>query len=239
MIAIRDCSFFDADVGIQCGGGQEKTDSELLIERTSFNNCDTAFKLNQSQNLNYLFTMLVANHCKTVINADAGGGVNVQSAALTACGGEGADDYAFKFGAGGGGPNVGINVLNAVRYEDGPKLLRVNGYSRVTCDGFNQSAAPPSPYGAALIRLIQGGLVFRNCRWQFERPKMLEFGTPPTGTNRTVRFDHCEFPYPADSGGNFPVGNVIQNPTPANCYYSFFRCDGPGHVPLPDAKNAW
>ncbi|MBL9031966.1 MAG: hypothetical protein JNM80_09695, partial [Phycisphaerae bacterium] len=186
-IAIKNCHFRDAQTGIQCGGSAEKTDSEVLLERVTLSDCNTGFKLTHPQNQNYLFTMLAANHCKTVIDADEGGGVNVQSAALTACGGEGTDDYAFKFGAGGGGPNVGINVLNAVRYEDCPKLLRVDGYSRVTCDGFNQSAAPPSPYGAALIRLIQGGLVFRNCRWQFERPKMLEFGTPPTGTNCTVR----------------------------------------------------
>ncbi|MBL9031297.1 MAG: hypothetical protein JNM80_06275, partial [Phycisphaerae bacterium] len=92
---------------------------------------------------------------------------------------------------------------------------------------------------AALIRLIQGGLVFRNCRWQFERPKMLEFGTPPTGTNCTVRFDHCEFPYLSDDTGTFPVNDVIHNPGQLRCHYSFFRCDGPGHVPLPDAKNAW
>ncbi|MFN0132517.1 MAG: glycosyl hydrolase family 28-related protein [Phycisphaerales bacterium] len=244
-IAIKNCHFRDAVTGIMCGGSSEKTDSEVLIERVTFSTCDTGFKLTHPQNQNYLFNMLGANNCKCVIDADEGGGVNVQTAALHNCGGSGTNDYAFKFGAGviqQGGGDVGISVLNAVRHELTTKLLRVAGYVRVTCDGFNQSSPAPSTSGSPLIKLSNGALVFRNCRWQFAAPKILEFVTPtPSGAYCTVRFDHCEFPFFEEAGDppRFPVLSVILNPAQARCYYSFFRCDGPGHIPLPDLKSAW
>ncbi|MFN0133867.1 MAG: glycosyl hydrolase family 28-related protein [Phycisphaerales bacterium] len=242
--AIRNCAFRDVTVGIECGGGSGKTDSEILIERVTFYTCDTGFKLTHPQNQNYLFTMLGANNCKCVIDADNGGGVNVQTAALTGCGGEGADDYAFKFGGGAeSGVNDGISVLNAVRYESCPKLIRVAGYVRVTCDGFNQSATAPPTTGSPLIKVSNGALVFRNSRWQYAAPFIMEFGTPPTGAWCTVSYDRCQFPFePEDTTPPvFPVTFVISNPAATRCAYSFFRCDGLENKPLPDAKTsgAW
>jgi hypothetical protein len=54
----------------------------------------------------------------------------------------------------------------------------------------------------------------------------------------TVRFRDNYFP--EEIGPDpFPVGDWIVDPTKANCFYSFEKCDGLHNVPFDDVKTAW
>jgi hypothetical protein len=237
----RNVTLAGAAYGIKMGGGGGTStgNDTTVFERISMENLDVGFHTAHLQAVGFIWSMLRAKNCRKVFDLFEGGGItDLDTAEIINCGGSGANDYPFDFGA--GGPNARCSRLACIRLTGtgttrSPKFLRISGDHRVNIESYTEAQpADGGPDPKPLVKLgpgaaaTFGGSSFRNfpvAEW-----------SGSSGAKATLRFRDCFFDLPSSD----PVapGDIIASASASNCFYSFERCDRQANTPFQDMKTA-
>lgn len=233
-----------AGVGVMLGATPaESNQSEFSFYRCGFFGLDTGVHVVNDQSVDHVFEMCGATNCNTFLHLEQGGNVSFNVGNFNNCGGDGADDWIFHFGA--GGPNPGENRIANVRFEDGSKkFLRVDGLQQVLVESLKE-LNPGST--SSVLEVAAGSVVFSNC--QFKSLPLLRFTTSPNFgyVERTVRFRDCMLPL-VPPGATPPHSSTVVAMPPAGLItgtgkWAFQNCTGLFNdkwlYPVPNASNGW
>jgi hypothetical protein len=223
---VRNVAFIDADCGMQMGDlWYDFNCSDSVFERVTFLGCDTGFRVQNDQGVNYLFNYLGADGCKKVIDMQRGGNLTVNVASFTNCGGSSDDGYAIDFGP--GGDNVGVSAINQLRFEGGLRV-RVGPYRRVEFRGLHEAA--PINGGAtfdvtASTVLLTGATLLRTIT-----PGWVRLRGDNGGSQAAFAADDAMLL----SGSVNPGAYIDAAP---GCYWSIRNCFSGWGSPIPDGDS--
>lgn len=197
---------------------------ECYFERISMSGLSTGFKTSEDTNAHFLWRLLYALGCEVVLDVEKGGCIDAHIVGMTACGAATSEAWCLKFGQ--GGPDARCSRITSLKTEVNTKqLLRIIGDHRVVLDSYVEGTNQ-----VADMFLDGGALTLDSCSL---RTKPLIDWQATTSRRTTVRFRDCTLPTDDPT-------EMFVNPTEADCYYSFQRCDeGDVNTPVPDAQTAW